>query len=109
MAVAGVARSIEQKGLNPAISCAMHGSPLNGAVSTGERNTSIFLERWSVTDEVSYADVLHCRTEVRYVGSVATRRVDEFDWSALQSCVVFDLSAFALDSLGPVATPKLPS
>jgi len=67
-----------------------------GAVSTGERNTLIFLERWSVTDEVSYADVLHCRTEVRYVGSVATRRVDEFDWSALQSCVVFDLSAFAL-------------
>jgi len=29
------------------------------AVSTGRRNTLIFLERWSVDDEVSDADVLH--------------------------------------------------
>ena len=30
-----------------------------GAVSTDRRNTLIFLERWSVIDEVSYTDVLH--------------------------------------------------
>jgi len=65
-----------------------------GAVSTGERNTLIFLERWSVRDEVSYADVLYGQTEVGDVGSVAARRVDEFDWAAFQSCVVFDLPAF---------------
>ncbi|AXI55474.1 transglutaminase N-terminal domain-containing protein [Sulfitobacter sp. JL08] len=34
------------------------------AVSTGDRNTLIFLERWSVRDEVSYADVLYGQTEV---------------------------------------------
>jgi len=30
----------------------------------GERNTLIFLERWSVRDEVSYADVLYEQTEI---------------------------------------------
>lgn len=34
------------------------------AVSTGERNTLVFQERWSVRDEVSYADVLHGQAEV---------------------------------------------
>jgi hypothetical protein len=33
--------------------------PLAAAVSTVRRNTLIFLERWSVDDEVSDADVLH--------------------------------------------------
>ena len=44
-----------------------------GAVSTGERNTLVFLERWSVRDEVSYTDVLYGQAEVRDVGSVAAR------------------------------------
>jgi hypothetical protein len=35
-----------------------------GVVSTGERNTLIFLERWSVRDEVSCADVLYEQTEI---------------------------------------------
>ena len=41
------------------------------AVSTGRRNTLIFLERWSVRDEVSDADILHGQTEVRDVGSLS--------------------------------------
>ena len=53
-----------------------------GAVSMGRCNTLVFFEGWSVRDEVSYADVLHGQTEVRDVGSVAARRVDEFDWKA---------------------------
>ncbi|MFK7754802.1 MAG: hypothetical protein AB8B51_19925 [Sedimentitalea sp.] len=31
---------------------------------------------------------------MRDVGSLATRRSDELDWSALQWCVIFDLSSF---------------
>jgi transposase-like protein len=34
------------------------------AVSTGERNTLVFQKRWSVRDEVSYADILHRQSEV---------------------------------------------
>ena len=64
------------------------------AVSIGRRNTLIFLERWSVYDEVPDADVLHEQTEVGDVGPMATRGVDEFDWATLQSRVVFDLSTF---------------
>ena len=64
------------------------------AVSIGRRNTLIFLERWSVFDEVPDADVLHEQTEVGDVGPMATRGVDEFDWATLQSRVVFDLSTF---------------
>jgi len=37
---------------------------VRAADSTGERNTLIFLERWSVKNEVSDADVLHGQTEV---------------------------------------------
>jgi hypothetical protein len=33
-------------------------------VSTGRRNTLIFLERWSVYHEVSHTDVLYGPTEV---------------------------------------------
>ena len=62
------------------------------AVSIGRRNTLIFLERWSVNDEVPDADVLHEQTEVGDVGPMATRGVDEFDWATIQSRVVFDLS-----------------
>lgn len=55
---------------------------LRPAVSKGRRNTLVFFERWSVRDEVSHTDVLHGQAEVRDVGSVAARRVDEFDWKA---------------------------
>ena len=77
-----------------------------GAVSTGERNTLIFLERWSVRDEVSDADILHGQTEVRDVGSLAARGVDEFDWAAFQSCIVFDLPSFGPVWRHPTTCPQ---
>jgi hypothetical protein len=52
---------------------------LSVAVSTGRRNTLVFLERWSDPHEVSSPSILHRQTEVRDMGSMATRRVDEFD------------------------------
>jgi hypothetical protein len=42
-------------------------------VSTGRRNTLIFRKRWSDYYEVPHTDVLYGQTEVRNVGSVATR------------------------------------
>jgi hypothetical protein len=40
-------------------------------ISTGRRNTLIFLERWSVSHEVSHTDVLHRHTEVGDVESLS--------------------------------------
>ncbi|MFT5786294.1 MAG: hypothetical protein ACI9KK_001649, partial [Ascidiaceihabitans sp.] len=45
--------------------------PLRAAVSTGRRNTLVFLERWSVKHEVSPPDIFHGQTEVRDLGSMA--------------------------------------
>jgi hypothetical protein len=50
---------------------------LCGVISIGQRNTLIFLERWSVYDEVSHTDVLYRYAEVGDVGSMAARRVFE--------------------------------
>ena len=41
--------------------CELH---QGAAVSTFERNTLLFLERWRVRGEVSYADVLYEQTEI---------------------------------------------
>jgi hypothetical protein len=56
--------------------------------------------------EASDADVLHGQTEVRDVGSVAARRGDEFDWTAFQSCIVFDLSALGSVWRDPATCPQ---
>ncbi|WP_083554336.1 helix-turn-helix domain-containing protein [Paracoccus sp. SM22M-07] len=50
-----------------------------GADSTGGRNILVFLQRWSVSHEVSHADVLHRGTKIGDVGSMAAWRVVRFD------------------------------
>lgn len=62
------------------------------AVSTGRRNSLIFLERWSIDHEVSDTGVLYGQLEVR---DVAAWWVNEFDCASLQSCVIFGLPSFA--------------
>ena len=55
--------------------------PLPGCAvgSTGERNTLVFSQRWSVGDEAAKSDLLFCSSAVRDLGSVAGWRVDEVD------------------------------
>jgi hypothetical protein len=50
------------------------------AVSTGRRNTLIFLERWSDQNEVSSPRIFHGQVEVGDLEQMATWRVDELDW-----------------------------
>ena len=55
--------------------------PQCGVVSTGRRNTSIFLKRLSVSHEVLATYLLHrCAVPL------------ELDWARVQLCIVFDLS-----------------
>ena len=67
----------------PVIRCAGHEHPYRGAVSTGQRNTLVFLERWSVNHGVPKAEILQRQAESGDLGSLAARRVDELDWAAL--------------------------
>jgi hypothetical protein len=55
----------------------------SAAVSTGRRNTLIFLERWSDQNEVSSPRIFHGQAEVGDLGQMATWRVDELDWSGV--------------------------
>jgi hypothetical protein len=56
-----------------------HVRPLLVVGSTGERNTLVFSQRWSVGDEAAKSDLLFCSSAVRDLGSVAGWRVDEVD------------------------------
>jgi hypothetical protein len=56
---------------------------LLAVASTGRRNTLIFEKDWSVHYEVSSPDIFYRQAEVRDLGSMATWRVDEFDWAAV--------------------------
>jgi hypothetical protein len=47
--------------------------PVWAAVSTGRRNTLVFLERWSVSHGLSEADIFLRKAEGRDLGSVAAR------------------------------------
>jgi hypothetical protein len=58
----------------PAVEC-----PRGVVGSTGERNTLVFSQRWSVGDEAAKSDLLFCSSAVRDLGSVAGWRVDEVD------------------------------
>ena len=78
------------------------------AVSTGGRNTLVFLERWGVEDEVSDADVLHRQPEVGDVGSLAAPGVDEFDWTVFELCVVVDLAFLAPDIVREITNGAQP-
>ena len=53
------------------------------AVSTGRRNTLISKKDWSLHYEVSSPNIFHQQAEVRDLGSMATRRVDELDWAVV--------------------------
>jgi hypothetical protein len=60
------------------------------AVSTGRRNTLVFLERWSEPYEVSSPRIFNRQTEVRDMGQMATWGVDEVDWvnaTAVPVCI----------------------
>ena len=83
---------IGREGHQPAVRCSGHEQrqwavrctlqrTLSAAVSTGRRNTLVFLERWSVDHDLSSPDIFHRQAEVRDLGSMAARRVDEFDWT----------------------------
>ena len=60
----GAVSEFRQEGRNADISCALRQNLLLAAVSPGRRNTLIFLERWSVYNEVSHTDVLYGQSEV---------------------------------------------
>ena len=67
------------------------------AGSKGGRNTSIFEKRWSVQDGLSRTDLFHGEAEGGDLGSLAARRVDEFDRAAVRSQFVVDLSGSVAD------------
>lgn len=50
---------------------------------TGCRNILIFRKRRSVQNEVSPPHLLFIRTACLDLGSLATRRIDEFDWAGV--------------------------
>uniref|UniRef100_UPI0022EB4082 hypothetical protein n=1 Tax=Parasedimentitalea psychrophila TaxID=2997337 RepID=UPI0022EB4082 len=54
---------------------------LSAAVSTGRRNTLVFMERWSVNHGLSPQTFFYRETEVGDLTSLAMRRADEFDWT----------------------------
>ena len=60
---------------------------------TGHRNTLVFQERWSASHGLSQPDMFHQPAEVRDLGSLAARRVDEFDWSEFRLELLFYPSA----------------
>ena len=55
--------------------------PLLTVVSIDRRNTLIFEAKMECGDETKTSTVFYERTEVRDMGSLATRRVHEFDWA----------------------------
>jgi hypothetical protein len=57
--------------------------PQDAAISTGRRNTLVFLESWSDPYEVSSPSIFYGQAEVRDLGQMPTRRVDELDWAGL--------------------------
>jgi len=67
-----------QRGVHGAIEC-----PVRAAISTGRRNTLIFSQRWSDEHEVTPPRIFYGQAEVRDLGPMATRRVDELDWSGV--------------------------
>ena len=59
-----VPSTFRHEGREPDIRCVGDERRLWAAVSKGRRNTLIFLERWSVYNEVSHTDVLYGQAEV---------------------------------------------
>jgi hypothetical protein len=57
--------------------------PQSPAILKGRRNTLVFSQRWSDQNEVSSPRIFHGQAEVADLGQMATRRIDELDWSCV--------------------------
>jgi hypothetical protein len=52
-------------------------------ISTDRCNTLVFIEKMECLDEAKTSDIFYESTEVGDMGSLATRRVDEFNWTRI--------------------------
>ena len=70
-------------GFKADLRCAVHEGPQRAVASTGGRNTLVFLERWSVENEISPQNLLFLKSARGDLGSLAARGVYEVDWAGV--------------------------